>query len=231
MGACLSGLELYVIAFADHAHRPGAVGPIMALQSAGSALGGLLYGRVSWRRPAAARLPYLLAGLAVLLAANAFAYALPLLAVCVAAAGTLSSPTLSTAYLAAAQLAPDGAATRATTWVNSAVNAGSSAGGAVAALLLVRAPLPLCFVLTAAVPACAALAARGRRARRTAAPGGPADAGGPALVPDGGALAAFGEEAGGGAARALIRRCPRVRGRDGSALAGGCRTPALVLRA
>ena len=163
-------------------------------------MGGLVYGRVSWRRPAAARLPYLLAGLAVLLAANAFAYALPLLAVCVAAAGTLSSPTLSTAYLAAAQLAPDGAATRATTWVNSAVNAGSSAGGAVAALLLVRAPLPLCFVLTAAVPACAALAARGRRARRTAPPTGPAGADRSAPVPAGGPLAAVGKDAGGGAA-------------------------------
>lgn len=205
VGACLSGLDLYVIAFADHAHRTGAVGPVLALQSAGSALGGLVYGRVSWRRPAAARLPYLLAGLAVLLAANAFAYALPLLAVCVAAAGTLSSPTLSTAYLAAARLAPEGAATRATTWVNSAVNAGSSAGGAVAALLLVRVPLPLCFVLTAAAPACAALAVRGRGvpgmrgARPTAAAEDASGAGRPAPGTDGGLLTAAGEQAGGGA--------------------------------
>lgn len=176
VGACLSGLDLYVIAFADRAHHPSAVGPILALQSAGSAVGGLVHGRVSWRRPAAARLPYLLAGLAVLLAANAFAYALPVLAVCVAAAGTLSSPTLSTAYLAAARLAPEGSATRATTWVNSGVNAGSSAGGALAALLVTRAPLPLCFLVTAAAAACAALAARGRRSHRAApaeAPSGP----------------------------------------------------------
>jgi MFS family permease len=188
VGACLGGLDLYVIAFADRAGHPGAVGPILALQSAGSAVGGLVYGRVSWRRPAAARLPYLLLGLAALLAANAFASALPVLAVCVTAAGTLSSPTLSTAYLAAARLAPGGAATRATTWVNSAVNAGSSAGGAGAALLLAHAPLPLCFVLTAAAAACAALGARGRRPGPDRSPDGveSADAGGePRAVPGG----------------------------------------------
>jgi predicted MFS family arabinose efflux permease len=156
IGCCLGCLDLYVIAFAGRHHHPSAVGWILAAQSAGSALGGLLYGRVSWRLPAAARLPGLLLALGALLAVTAAAPTLPVLGVCVTAAGTLMSPILSTAYLAAAGAAPEGAATRATTWVNSAVNAGSSAGGALAALLVARFPLPLCFLLAAVPPLCAA---------------------------------------------------------------------------
>ncbi|WP_433893479.1 MFS transporter [Streptomyces sp. CA-111067] len=173
-GCCLGGIDLYVIAFADHAHHGAAVGWILAAQSAGSALGGLLYGRIGWRLPAVARLPYLLALLAGLLALTGAAPGLPVLAVGVAATGTLISPVLATAYLAAADLAPAGTATRATTWVNSAVNAGSSAGGALAAVLVARAPLPLCFAVAAAAPAVAALVIRGRRAG-CAAPAGRAE--------------------------------------------------------
>lgn len=164
VGACLAGVELFVIAAADRAHAPAAIGWILAAQSAGSAIGGLLHGRVRWSLDAAARLPYLLLVLAALVALTAVAPTLPLLGLCVAASGSLTAPALSTAYLAASRQAPEGTATRATTWANSGINAGSSAGGAVAALLVGRAALPLCFLLAAAAPACAALAARERRA-------------------------------------------------------------------
>lgn len=160
LGMCLGGLYLFVIAAAGRAHHPSAAGWILAAQSAGSALGGVLHGRVTWRTPAAARLPHLLLGLAVPLAATAAAPGLPTLALGVAATGLLLAPTLSTAYLVAARLAPPGAATRATTWVNSAINAGTSAGGALSSLLVGGAPLPLCFLLAAAAPALVALAAR-----------------------------------------------------------------------
>ncbi|MEU6854150.1 MFS transporter [Actinacidiphila alni] len=158
IGCCLGGIDLYVIAFADRQHHPSAVGWILAAQSAGSALGGLLYGRISWRLTPGERLPRLLAVLAALLAGTAAAPSLPVLGVCVAAVGTLMAPILSTAYLSAAATAPEGAATRATTWVNSAVNAGSSSGGALASLLVARLPLPLCFLLAAAAPLLAAVA-------------------------------------------------------------------------
>ncbi|MBY8878418.1 MFS transporter [Actinacidiphila acidipaludis] len=166
MGVCLAAVYLYVIAAADRAHHPAAAGWILAAQSAGSALGGLLYGRVRWRLDAAARLPYLLLVMAALVAVTAAAPSLPVLGLCVAVGGLLTSPTLSTAYLAASRLAPEGTATRATTWANSAINAGSSAGGGLAALLVDRAALPVCFLLAAAAPACAALAARGRTSPR-----------------------------------------------------------------
>jgi hypothetical protein len=168
IGVCLSGVYLYVIAAAERAHHPSASGWILAAQSAGSAVGGLLYGRMRWRLDVAARLPYLLLVLAALVAVTAAAPSLPVLGVCVAVAGTLTSPTLSTAYMAASAQAPEGTATRATTWANSAINAGSSAGGALAALLVGHAGLPLCYLLAAAAPACAALASRPRPAARAA---------------------------------------------------------------
>ncbi|MCL2733026.1 MAG: MFS transporter [Actinomycetia bacterium] len=169
VGVCLAGVYLYVIAAADRAHHPAAAGWILAAQSGGSAVGGLLYGRMRWRLDVAARLPYLLLVLAGLVAVTAAAPSLPVLGLCVAVSGSLTAPALSTAYMAASAQAPQGTATRATTWANSAINAGSSAGGALAALLVDRAALPLCFLLAAAAPACAALAARGRPARRALA--------------------------------------------------------------
>ncbi|SEO64956.1 Predicted arabinose efflux permease, MFS family [Actinacidiphila rubida] len=171
VGVCLAAVELFVIAAAGRAHTPAATGWILAAQSAGSALGGLLYGRVRWTRDAAARLPYLLLVLAALVAATAAAPSLLLLGLCVAASGCLTAPALSTAYLAASRQAPAGTATRATTWANSAINAGSSGGGALAALLVDRATLPLCFLVAAAAPALAAVAARSRPAARRATAG------------------------------------------------------------
>lgn len=160
MGCATSALYLFVIAAAGHAHHPAAAGWILAAESAGSALGGLVYGRIAWRRGPGARLPLLLVALAVPVAACAAAPGLALLAGCVAAAGLMESPTLSTAYLGAARHAPAGTATRATTWVNSAVNAGSSAGGALAAGLLPHAPLAAAFLAVAGLPLLAAAAAR-----------------------------------------------------------------------
>ncbi|MFG2098501.1 MFS transporter [Streptomyces sp. NPDC048612] len=162
VGMCLAAVELFVIAAAGRAHAPSATGWILAGQSAGSAVGGLLYGRMRWRLDAAARLPYLLLALAALVAATAAAPSLPLLGLGVGVAGCLTAPALSTVYLAANAQAPKGTATRAATWANSAINAGSSAGGGLAALLVERAALPLCFLLAAAAPVLAALAACGR---------------------------------------------------------------------
>ncbi len=165
VGVCLGAVDLYVLACARQAHHAGAVGWVLAGQSAGSVVGGLVNGRLRWRRPAPARLPLLLAGLAALLCVDAVAAgSLPWLAGCVAATGTLLAPTLSTAYLAAARTAPEGAAARATGWVNSAVNAGSSAGGALASALVGAHVLPVGFLATGAVVGLCAFGA-GERGR------------------------------------------------------------------
>ncbi|MCM2425496.1 MFS transporter [Streptomyces sp. RKAG337] len=165
LGCCLGALELYVVVFADHHDRASAAGWILAAHAAGSAIGGLLYGRIAWRRPAAGRLPYLLAALALLFALTGAAPTVVLFALGIAAAGTVVSPTMATAYLAADELAPPGTATRASAWVNTGVNAGSSLGSGTAGLLVDRLPLPLCFLLAAAPPLLLALRAYPRSGR------------------------------------------------------------------
>ena len=76
VGLALGVVDLLVVAFAErHGHGTGGAGVawVLAALSAGSAVGGLLNGAVSWRTPAPARLPVLTAGLGVTLCGAALA--------------------------------------------------------------------------------------------------------------------------------------------------------------
>ena len=99
------------MAFGQARHDPAAVAWIEAALSAGSALGGLGYGAVTWRIPAQHRLVLLAAGLAVVLLPAALSPDLLVLALLVALAGVLVSPALATAYVLAEHLAAPRAAT------------------------------------------------------------------------------------------------------------------------
>lgn len=152
IGCCLGSLDLYVVVFSERLGHPSFAGWVLAAHSAASAVGGLLFGRLSLRWPAPVRLPFLLAGLAVLLAATGSAPAPAWFALGIVLAGCVVAPSLSTAYLAADELAPPGAATRAGAWVNTGFNAGASAGSALGGVLADRVPLPACFALAALAP-------------------------------------------------------------------------------
>ncbi|WP_320776734.1 MFS transporter [Streptomyces sp. CRN 30] len=177
VGLSLSAVDLLVVAFAGrHGLGDDTVAWVLAALSAGSAVGGLLNGAVAWRGSARARLPYLAAGLGLALAAAGLAPALSALVVAVACAGLFVAPALTTTYLIADEDAAPGFRARAGAWVNTAVNAGSSAGAAATGLLVERLPLPLCFALAGAVSVAAALgpvvtfpSARGRAGARTPA--------------------------------------------------------------
>lgn len=162
IGLCLGALDLLVIAFTEERHQPGAVAWVLAVLSAGSAVGGLAYGAVSWRSGARPRLAVICAGLGSALAAAGLAPNVYALGAAAAVAGLFVAPALTTAYLIADESAAPDARTRAGAWVNTAVNAGISGGTASAGLLVGKLPLPLCFVLMAA-PAllCAAATLRG----------------------------------------------------------------------
>lgn len=172
IGLCLGGLPLVLVAFSQARHNPAAVAWIEAALSAGSALGGLGYGAVTWRISARRRLVLLATGLAVILAPAALSPSLPVLAALIALAGALVSPALATAYLLASGLASPTARTRAGNWVNSGYNAGSSAGEVLAGQLVGRIPLGACLpvlvapALLAIVPSLPAVA-RLLRARLT----------------------------------------------------------------
>lgn len=173
VGLCLGGLDLLVVAFTEQRHQgAGAVSWVLAALSAGSAVGGLAYGAVSWRASNRARLPLLAAGLGAAVVGAGLSPSVYVLAALAAVAGLFVAPALTTAYLIADESVGAGSRTQAGAWVNTAVNAGSSVGAAAVGLLVDRLPPAVCFAV-AAVPAllCAAVVARGAVVR------GPVDRG------------------------------------------------------
>jgi predicted MFS family arabinose efflux permease len=176
VGLALGALDLLVLAFADARQHADAVAWVMAALSAGSAVGGLANGAITWSAPARVRLPFLAAGLAAALGAAALAPGLVTLGVAAVCAGLFVAPALTTAYLVADETAGPAFRTQAGAWVNTAVNAGISVGTAGAGLLVARLPLAACFAVAAAAPVAAAVwGVRGVRGARTTAEAAPGD--------------------------------------------------------
>ncbi|MDQ1026056.1 MFS family permease [Streptomyces umbrinus] len=159
VGLALGGVDLLVLAFAgQRGHGDDTVAWIFAALSAGSAVGGLLYGAVEWRAGTRVRLPALTAGLGLALAVAGFAPGLATLTAAVVCAGFFVAPALTTAYLVADESAAPGARVQAGAWVNTAVNAGISTGAAAAGLLVGRLPLEAGFALAGGAALLAAVA-------------------------------------------------------------------------
>ncbi|MFE2333251.1 MFS transporter [Streptomyces coelicoflavus] len=168
VGVSVSAVDLLVVAYAGERDLgDGAVAWVLAALSAGSAVGGLVNGAVAWSSPTRARLPFFAAGLGLCLVAAGLAPGLGTLVPAVMCAGLFVAPALTTAYLIADEGAAPGFRVRAGAWCNTAVNAGGSAGAAAVGLLVERLPLPVCFAVSGAVAAAAALVPGHRR-------GGPA---------------------------------------------------------
>ncbi|MEU9593066.1 MFS transporter [Streptomyces sp. NPDC048219] len=166
VGVAVSAVDLLVVAFAGQRGLGGdTVAWVLAALSVGSAVGGLLNGAVTWGSSARVRLPFLAAGLGLCLAAAGLAPGVGTLVVAVACAGLFVAPALTTAYLIADESVPPGFRNRAGAWVNTAVNAGMSAGAAGVGLLVERLPLPVCFAVSGAVAVAVALVPPGHRGR------------------------------------------------------------------
>lgn len=167
VGLALGVLDLLVVAFAETSgHGAGSAAWVLAALSAGSAVGGLLNGAVAWRSAAGTRLAAQAAGLGLALCGAALAQGLGTLAVAVAVAGVFVSPLITTAYLIADETAAPEARVQAGAWVNTAVNAGGTAGAAAAGVLVGWLPAGVCFAVTGGVMMLTALAvARGTRER------------------------------------------------------------------
>ncbi|ULR53427.1 MFS transporter [Streptomyces deccanensis] len=180
VGLSLGALDLLVLAFAEQrGHGDDVVAWIFAALSAGSAVGGLLYGAVGWRSGARVRLALLTAGLGLALAGAGLAPDLAVLTGVVVCAGAFVAPALTTAYLVADASAPPTARTRSGAWVNTAVNAGISTGAAASGLLVTRFSPALGFALAGGAALLAAVVVglgsrRGRAAAPEAAAGGEA---------------------------------------------------------
>lgn len=136
-----SGISLAYLCVAGVAQRaghPGAAGYVEAAIGLGSVTGGLLWARRSHTRSWSTHLGGLIAVLAAGLLAASFATNLVVLGVVMAAAGVAVAPLFVVSYLAADNVTPAYQRTEASTWINTSNNIGSSAGSALAGLLIER---------------------------------------------------------------------------------------------
>lgn len=138
---CALGLiHIAIPVTAAHGGNPAAAGWLVAGLSAGSAAGGLLFGRRTWATPFGLLLPRLTLLLACLVAALTVAGSVEVLALGLVMTGVLISPSLIMAYALADALAPRSSPTLASTWVSAAGGAGVTAGTALAGVLADRVP-------------------------------------------------------------------------------------------
>ncbi len=159
-GLALGAVALLNVAFAEQ--HGGAALAVWAetAQAAGSVMGGLAYGMAAWRARPRVRLLLLGAALGAGTAAAAAAPGMVALCAVLLVVGTCTAPLLTTAYLVADEAVEADRRTRAGTWVNTAFNAGSSAGGAAAgALVAWTSPAAVYPVAAAPLLAVAALLA------------------------------------------------------------------------
>lgn len=147
VGIAVGMLEITLPAFAEHEGSSAAGGILLALFSAGSAVGGLYYGRRSWRYELSSRFVVLSCLFSVALLPLAFARSLPQAGFLVAAAGLAVAPLFTSAYLLVDRLVTrlSVAPTEANTWVSTANNGGAALGSAVAGLTLESVGLTIAF--------------------------------------------------------------------------------------
>jgi MFS family permease len=170
LGLGVGVVEVALPALAIRSGARGAAGVLLAVWSLGSMTGGLLYGLRRWRLPTEARMPILLALIAIctapLIAARGLAAAIPLSAL----AGIGFAPAISCTYLLIAKLIAADLAGEAFMWTTASLVAGISAGSALAGPLVQSAGVAPAFAIGAGVNAVAALVALAGRGRAQAGP-------------------------------------------------------------
>lgn len=135
-GVVLGTIEVAVPAYADRENSVALAGWLLSAFAAGSAAGGLLYGRHTWRSSLRSRL----IALCILLALGAILLALvsstPAMVAVLIAAGLFLAPSLITGYLAADSVTAPAAHTEASSWINTSVNLGAAVSASVAGVLI-----------------------------------------------------------------------------------------------
>ncbi|MFG6444488.1 MFS transporter [Microbacterium sp. P07] len=131
VGVVLGTVEVVAPAIADSQNSIGLAGILLAAFAAGSAAGGLIYGQRTWRTSLAKRL--LISGtiMTVLCAVLTIVGPVVVLGAGLAAVGFFLAPSLVTGYLLADDLTTAEVRTEASSWINTAVNAGAAAAAVV----------------------------------------------------------------------------------------------------
>jgi MFS family permease len=128
-------LEVALPAFAEREGSRGAVGPLIAVWSLGSLIGGLWYGARRWRTPLERRLVILLFLLGLGAAPLAFAPSIGAMAALLLLTGLALAPLATTEYALVDVVAPAGTTTEAYSWQIVATVMGAAVGSIVAGLL------------------------------------------------------------------------------------------------
>jgi MFS family permease len=133
----------------------------IAINSIGSAIGGVVYGGLRFSMPVQRQLPRVMALLALPLAVHAMLSSVPGMAPWAFIAGLLIAPAMAAVAVIVSTLAPAKYATEAFTWSSTAIVTGVGAGMAIAGTLAERVSTaaPFAFAATSALVA-AALALR-----------------------------------------------------------------------
>ena len=163
---CLGLLEVGYPGFAAAAGVTALSGVLLAINSIGSALGGLAYGGLHLAMTLERQLRRVLLLLAVAIAVQALVTSTWLLAVFAFVAGMFIAPALTATTLLVTANAPPRYATEAFTWSATCIVTGVGAGMAVGGELVERADAHLVFVVSAAAAlVVAALTLRPARAQ------------------------------------------------------------------
>ncbi len=135
-GVSLGAMEISITAFATHEGASSMAGVLIASQAAASLVAGLWYGSRHHDAAPGERYPriclLLAAGLVPLLFTTSIAEAVPLMVL----SGFALAPSGTVLYGLVDELAPEGTATEAFTWMVTAISAGVAAGSALGGALV-----------------------------------------------------------------------------------------------
>lgn len=167
VGCLLGTIEIAAPALAAARHATGASGWLLAALSAGSAVGGLIYGHVSWRATLGARMLALAFAMGALTGGAAFLTNVPAFGIGVALIGIFLAPSIVTGYLAAERLVAQHAQTEASVWTNTALNLGAAGANAAAGALVAGPGITAAMLIAGILAMIAATCAPRARLRAT----------------------------------------------------------------
>lgn len=159
VGIVLGVIDVAAPALGEEHGSPVLAGAMLAALSAGSMVGGYVYGHRAWSAPLSHRL-IVIGG--ILVAVNALLSLAPgvvTLCIGIGVVGLFLAPSMVTGYLAADELTSPLVRTEASAWINTAVNTGAAIATALGGALIDAGGTPLVFVAGAAAAVCCLAAA------------------------------------------------------------------------
>lgn len=162
MGFCFGAVEVTLPAFSEDQGWRSLAGVLVAVWSAGSAVGGLLYGARAWTGVAGRRYARFAALLPLGYLPLALAPSMVVMGLLALIAGLCIAPTLTAANQIAGDVAPPGAETEAYTWPIASLVVGLAAGNWCAGAIVEGIDWQAAFLASAAGAGLSALLATAR---------------------------------------------------------------------